>query len=430
MQLSYRWPAFKSALQKAITADEGIVRRTQKAQWAALILKPLSELLTSPSPQRVLLVIDAVDECGTDDDMSHIVELLLEAQGVNQTALRIFVTSRPEVPIRSRFDHDLDQHHLNLVLHQVSEYIVQNDLFIFLHHHFTKIRELRRLDIDWPDEANIHRLVVMSGNLFIWAATVCRFVSKGGRLVENRLSAILKKDYNSGGPETALDRIYLMVLENAIGNDLSDDEKAEVTHYYRYTLGTIALLFAPLPVVGLGYLLGVEIKEIEQTLADLHSILDVPSGTDRPIRLHHPSFRDFLYDRSRCRNDSLCVDKIAMHSMLADRCINVMFVLQKDICGLKSPGTMVEDVESTVVAQHLSSAIQYSCRYWLDHSERGYKSLNDDGPVYRFLRKSCLYWLEAMSLVGKIPEAITMMMKLESLIDVSRVSWSGRIYLQ
>lgn len=69
-QLSYRWPAFKSALQKAFAADEGIVRRTQEAQWAVLILKPLSEVLAELSPRRVLLVIDAVDECGTNDDMS------------------------------------------------------------------------------------------------------------------------------------------------------------------------------------------------------------------------------------------------------------------------------------------------------------------------------------------------------------------------
>ena len=102
IQLSYRWPAFKSALQKAIATDGGIVRRTQKAQWAALILKPLSEILSKSSPQRVLLVIDAVDECEIDIDMSHVIELLLDARGVNQTALRIFVTSRPEVATCSR----------------------------------------------------------------------------------------------------------------------------------------------------------------------------------------------------------------------------------------------------------------------------------------------------------------------------------------
>jgi NACHT domain len=425
-QLSYRWPAFKSALRKAISADEGIVRRTQKAQWAALIQKPLSELLASSSPQRVLLVIDAVDECGTDDDMSHIVELLLDARGINQTALRVFVTSRPEVAIRNGFDHDLDQHHLNLVLHQISEFVVRSDLFIFLRYHFTKIRQLRRLAVDWPGDANIHRLVAMSGNLFIWAATVCRFISKGGLLVKTRLSSILKRSHNPGGPETALDRIYLMVLENAIGGDLTDEEKEEVSNHFRHTLGTIIALFAPLSVVGLGSLLGVETEEIEQILADLHSILDIPSGTDYPIRLHHPSFRDFLYDRSRCGNESLCVDKIAMHSMLADRSFNVMSALRKDICSLKNPGTMVEDVGAAVIAQHLPGALQYSCRYWLDHSEHGQVSLNDDGPVHRFVQEYCPYWLEAMSLVGKIPEAMAIMMKLESLIDVSTVSVSTR----
>jgi NACHT domain/Heterokaryon incompatibility protein (HET) len=424
MQLSYCWPAYKSALRKAIAADEGIVLKTQKAQWATLVQKPFSDLLADSSPPRVLLVIDAVDECGTDNDMSYIIQLLLDAGGINQTALRIFVTSRPEVAIRSGFDHDLDQHHLNLILHQISEFTVQNDLFIFLHHHFTKVRQSRRLGADWPGDASIHRLVAMSGNLFIWAATVCRFVSEGGMLVKKRLLSILERSH-SDGPETALDQIYLMVLKSAIGSTLSEEEKAEVTHHFQLTLGTIAVLFAPLSVAGLGHLLSLETEEVEQTLADLHSILDVPSDTKRPIRLHHPSFRDFLCDHSRCRNEALCVDRFAMHSMLADRSLNTMSILRRDICDLKSPGTMVEDVGPVIIQQHLSSVLQYSCRYWLDHSEHGRLSLNDDGPVHRFLQEYFPYWLEAMSLVGKIPEAMIMMMNLRSLIDVSRIGCSA-----
>jgi hypothetical protein len=422
MQLSYRWPAYKGALQKAFAADEGIVRRTQRAQWAALIQKPLCELLASPSSPRVLLVVDAVDECGTNDDMSRIVELLLDARGINQTAFRIFVTSRPEVAIRNEFGHDLGQRHLSLVLHQISEFIVQNDLFNFLHHHFTEIRQSRRLGADWPGDANIHRLVALSGNLFIWAATVCRFVSKGGRLVKKRLSSVLERSLGAGGPETTLDRIYLLVLENAIGYELSDEEKDEVSHDFRLTLGTIAVLFAPSPVNDLAHILGVKTGEIEETLADLHSILDIPDDTGYPIRLHHPSFRDFLYDRGRCRNESLCADRIEIHSMLANRSFNVMTILRRNICRLKSPGITMEDVGPAVVQQHLSSAVQYCCRYWLDHSEHGRLSLADDGPVHRFLQKYFPYWLEAMSLVGKIPEAMTMIMKLESVINVSRFS--------
>jgi hypothetical protein len=209
-----------------------------------------------------------------------------------------------------------------------------------------------------------------------------------------------------------------MVLESAIGSDLSDEEKEEVSHHFRHTLSAIAVLSAPLSVASLGCLFGVKTEEIEQVLADLHSILDVPTDLNRPIRLHHPSFRDFLYDRSRCRNEFLCVDKIAMHSTLADRCFSVMSVLQKDICGVGNPGTMIEDVRLTVITKHLSGALQYSCRYWLYHSEQGQGQLrlNDNGPVHRFLREYCPYWLEVMSIIGKIPEAITMMMRLESMV--------------
>lgn len=423
-QLSYRWPAYKSALRKAITADEGIVRRTQKAQWAALFQKLLSELLATSSSPRVLLVIDAVDECGTDEDMSHIIELLLDARGVNQTALRIFVTSRPEVAIRNGFNDDRGQRHLNIVLHQISEFVVQNDLFVFLHFHFTKIRQSRRLGIHWPGDDDIHRLVAMSGNLFIWAATVCRFVSKGGRLVKNRLLSILERHQDPSEPNSALDRIYLMVLESAVSNDLSDDEQAVVMNYLRLTLGTIAVLFAPLSVAGLGHLLGHETEEVEQTLADLHSILDIPSGTERPIRLHHPSLRDFLYDRSRC-HEYLFVNQTVTHNLLAERSLSVMSVLRKDLCNLKSPGTLMEDIGSTVITQHLSSALQYTCRYWLDHVEHGQMRLNDSGPVHRFLQEYCLFWLEAISLIGKLPEGMIMMMQLESLIDVSMVHESA-----
>jgi hypothetical protein len=372
----------------------------------------------------VLLVVDAVDECGTEDDMSHLIELLLDARGIDRTAFRILVTSRPEVAIRNGFDQDLDQRHLNLVLHQISDFVVQHDLFLFLHYHFTQIQHSRRLGTDWPGHANINRLVTMSGNLFIWAATVCRYVSKGGRLVKNRLLSVLESRYAPGEPNSALDQIYLTVLENAISDDLSDEEKVDVTNQLRLTLGTIAVLFAPLSVAGLSHLLGYETEEVELTLADLHSILDIPSGTERPIRLHHPSFRDFLYDRSRC-NESLFVDQTVTHSILAERSLSVMSGLRKDLCGVKSPGTLVEDVSTALVTQHLFSALQYMCRYWLDHVEHAQMRLDDDGPVHRFLQEYYLYWMEAMGLTGKVAEAITMMMKLESLIDVSMIRRSA-----
>jgi hypothetical protein len=76
-------------------------------------------------------------------------------------------------------------------------------------------------------------------------------------LARSRLLFILKRSHSANRPEKALDRIYLMVLGNAIRNDLSNEEKEEVLNHLRHILGTIAILFTLLPIVGLTSLLNV-----------------------------------------------------------------------------------------------------------------------------------------------------------------------------
>jgi hypothetical protein len=61
----------------------------------------------------------------------------------------------------------------------------------------------------------------------------------------------------------------------------------------RQILGSTAILFSPLSIYSLSKLLPVTKEEIDQTLEDLHSILDVPEDQNRPLRLHHPSFVTF-----------------------------------------------------------------------------------------------------------------------------------------
>jgi hypothetical protein len=68
----------------------------------------------------------------------------------------------------------------------------------------------------------------------------------------------------------------------------------------RQILRTIVALYSPLSVNSLCELLHLPKGAIEQGLADLYAVLDIPTGTNRPLRLHHPSFRDFLIDKERC----------------------------------------------------------------------------------------------------------------------------------
>ena len=102
-QLSNTVPALKPLVRKAIIDNPDISQRSQGEQWKVLILQPLLQLgRESPPLQPIILVIDALDECEDEQDARLIIRLFSQARDLNAQAvqMRIFVTSRPETPIR------------------------------------------------------------------------------------------------------------------------------------------------------------------------------------------------------------------------------------------------------------------------------------------------------------------------------------------
>jgi hypothetical protein len=86
----------------------------------------------------------------------------------------------------------------------------------------------------------------------------------------------------------------------------------------RQVLGNIVVLFSTLSVYSLSKLLCVPSEEINQTVEDLHSILDVPKDQARPLRLYYLSFRDFLLDNKRCKDPNFWVNKQQTHQALSN----------------------------------------------------------------------------------------------------------------
>ena len=124
------------------------------------------------------------------------------------------------------------------------------------------------------------------------------------------------------------------------------------------------LLYSPLSVNSLSTLLDRPKDDIKQGLVDLYTILDIPKDTPRPLRLHHPSFRDFLRDKKRCSDPNFWVDKKQAHWTLVESCIQLMSAfLKQDICGLDAPGALAADIESSRVERSLPPELQYACLY-------------------------------------------------------------------
>ena len=188
----------------------------------------------------------------------------------------------------------------------------------------------------------------------------------------------------------------------------------------RHILGSIVVLSSPLSAYSLHKLLHITKQRINQVLKDLHAILDIPKADALPLRLHHPSFRDFLLNNQRCKDPSFWVNEKQAHQALAERCMQLMSTsLKQDVCGMNAPGMLVADAERSRIEQALPPEVQYSCRYWIDHVQKSLIRPRDNDQIHVFLREHFLHWLEALGWIQRVSEVIRAIASLESITAVS-----------
>ncbi|KAI9858001.1 MAG: hypothetical protein M1813_007971 [Trichoglossum hirsutum] len=415
LQLANISPTLNEHIRKAVAEHNDIADRSQRDQWRHLILQPLSMLKANPCQSSLVLVIDALDECDSDKDVRGILQLLTEAKSLRPTELRIFVTSRPEVPIRLGFRNMPDILHQDLALHQISRTVVNKDIFGFFKFKLEEIRKASDyLPVSWPGKETIDLLVLKADGLFIYAATVCRFVEESGEqwAPDDLLHLFLP---NERADSLVWDAIILKYSLKGIHN-LKD--KQYLASILRQVVGTVAILFNPLSAIAIARLLDVDDGKVQMRLRHLHSVLEIPDSQGQPLQLLHPSFRDFLLDKGRCSDQLFWVDGRKTHSSLAENCLRLMSTtLKRDACNIHGLGARANNIR---VEQRLPPELQYACRYWVQHLRKGEVQLDDNGKVHDFLRDHLLHWIETLSLIRKTSEGILAISSLESMVMAER----------
>ena len=423
IQLAATSKRLKHYICEAIAQNDSISRQSMRDQWTKLIYQPLLKLEGDPrSPLILIFVIDALDECGNQQDIRTLLQLLTEARDFKNVQLRVLVTSRPEIPIRLGFRAISGSVHEDFVLHEISAVVVRHDITIFLRCELDKIKEEFSLPFDWPGKQKLEILVERSGSLFIYAATVCRFIQDPKWLPQERLDLVLRENDNSQKPTQRLDDIYIQILKTSVIGDCNEKEKDILAQRFRDTVGSIIVLFDSLSTVVLARLSSALSETISITLDPLKSVLNVPEDPNTPIQLLHPSFRDFLVNKDRCLDRHFWIDQRKAHHDIAKHCLYVMSkTLKRNICRLRTPGTLRSETETSTVNQHLPYHVQYACQYWVDHLQKSDLSLDDDRRVYKFLQTHFLHWLETLSLLGKMSEAVLMIKALNAIPEVRTI---------
>ncbi|RVD84933.1 uncharacterized protein DFL_003269 [Arthrobotrys flagrans] len=420
-QLANHYSCIASKIQKAIQVDPDISTKALKEQFDKLILQPLSGTQLMTHRARLVLVIDALDECEEKESIKIIIYLLGQLKDIKTVDVRVFLTSRPDLPILLTFKKLPDDTYEDIALHEVPR--IEHDISLFLQHELCKIREEREelsLPEKWPGEENLEKLVRRAMPLFIYAATLCRFIGDEQWDPDEQIETVL--NYRANWHTSQLHMTYLPVLNQLIIGQ-NPAQKRRLIEEFRQIVGTIINLASLMSASSLARLLSLPERTVNCRLRPLQSVLDIPKNSDNPIRTFHLSFRDFLLDRSLQENNLFWVDESKSHELIAIKCIDLMSDsagpgLRMNICNLPSLGILRREIDGEVVEKHIPPELRYACRYWVYHLVKSGHRLIDNGQTHQFLLKHLLHWLEATSLLNIKSEALRAVDNLRSIIDV------------
>ncbi|KAK1841109.1 hypothetical protein CCHR01_16273 [Colletotrichum chrysophilum] len=292
---------------------DGGFYRTASRTVAKKIYKLACEAIESEASkhQTLVLIIDALDECSSTDDIETFVPLLLKLARSRICNFKVFLASRSEVAIR--YTLELEKEVYENILHKVAWEVITMDIKVFLRDELAAIKDRwnkrkrndpsQQLSALWPGKSRLGTLVDLADGLFLVAATNSRFIGDSMHGPEERLTIIINTAQASGVTDR-LSPIYLPILWD-LTSGLAKADVEILLNMFRRVIGSVIVLSQPLPVDSLAGLLGVNVTQVEHILDHLVSVIDVPDDRLSPILPYHQSFGEFLFG-SDARDFTFC----------------------------------------------------------------------------------------------------------------------------
>jgi len=357
-----------------------------------------------------LIVIDALDEIEGQEGSAFLADLLKAIDGHYLQGLKFFVTSRPD-PDVTELCNSLPPKVVRR-LQDVPREDVGSDIDTYLR---AKLPNLGKAELDKAAE--------QADGLFIFAATVVRYLTPRRSITRREQSMLLEKLLShksaSGAMQPLLiDELYKHILHQAF-SDLSDDIFRVRLHILHTFLCTIERTTTS---VAAALLSEPDDEIVNAVLSDLHAVLYCKDGQ---VLWYHASFPDFIFthERSRFKLDGLEIDiscnEAYQHAFLTKACFDVMLSgntgLQFNIGEI--PSSFIFDDEDQELAArvntNISAVLKYACHHWATHlTQSGQVAINSDDfckDISKFLDIYILFWIEAMNLLKASGQCSTML---------------------
>jgi NACHT domain len=369
--------------------------------------KLLLDIVRDPLLPRVYLVIDALDECGALQ--AELLRLLARDNGTSCSKMKWLITSRNERQIQEGLDEN------DLVLHtslELNSRHVSDAVRAFINFKMQKIQKMKNYndELRGAVEAYLHS---NANGTFLWVALVCqRFEKTSGRMTLSVLEEF------PPGLEPLYERMLRRIWQMEDRGNVEDCRRIlrAATLAHRPLQVNEFVFAAKLPDSFSGYL-----ADIRELVIRCGSFLTV---RDDVVYFVHQSAKDYL--SGAAGSEIFPCGPLYYHKELARRSLELISsTLTTDVCGLKHPGTLREEVDAACVSRCIEMHVQYACCYWIYHLLGRPSSSSppidlapldqlDRKAVDHFFYQDLLHWLEALCLIGKISDGILAMVDLES----------------
>ena len=418
IQLARKYPEFRSIVVPLVQSDPAIAYESLYNQMNKLIVQPLKQ-----SGISTVIVIDALDECEDEGSASAILSVLGRLVS-SIPKVKFFLTGRPEPRIFEGFRLPLLAKMTDtFVLHDVEQDQVDRDIRLLFRTSLLELASRRSGLENWPTEEQLDLLCGRAAGLFVYAAATVRFIDNNKRGPRDQLDHLLESQKVGALEGEALDTLYTSILQEAFSdNDPEDDAKT------RSVLGAIVLTVNPLSPSTIATLLGYDTEDVPPLLSPAKSLLVLQEDVSHPVRPFHKSFPDFITDLTRCTDERFLISPPDHHLRLLISCLNLMDqTLAKNMCKLPD-GVANSDVEDLKerIQKYINPALQYACLSWHAHlvDANTVPALAPKiAPALRqFLEKKFLFWLEVLSVLGAVRNAVEALQAIVKWSEVCRVS--------
>lgn len=283
-QLARFSPEFSNELT-SLNADR-ILCDDPEEQLEQLVIIPANNAIWS---SRVVIVLDALDECGGQRGLDELMGLIPQLLRL-PPAFAIFVSCR-SVDIVEDFFKAVPAKH-----HSLDGIDATKDLQMFVGNSLVGISE-KLGSAKWPPEVNrMDEFAEACGGLFEIASIRIRQVCNGG----DNLSPIEVFNEILSCPRDlspSLVKEYRRILESAYTNGLMSEERSRpdelAYHRYRQLLGVLITTGELMTPLALSSLVNIEVSEVRGSLKPLSPVMEI-KGDNEPFRFYHASFREFL----------------------------------------------------------------------------------------------------------------------------------------